>query len=254
MIKMVVSDFDMTLINYREEFNKYQLNTLRKLKSEGIIFSLVTGRNVSFFKLFPELLEFVDYIISSNGGLIFDVKNNKFLYNVCIKENSFEKLIDYGLKNNYTFVINELDKVYKYGNLKKIDSIDFDINRQYFSEQIVFYVENIEINNIMKTIESIDNVVVNNVNRKENRYSFDVNDSSVSKGSSLLWLCNYLNIKSSEVIAFGDGENDISMFKVVDMGIAVDNACVELKKYANEIVDSCYNNGIFDYINNNILK
>lgn len=251
---MVVSDFDMTLINYRDGFSKYQLDTLRNLKNKGFIFFLVTGRNVNFFNLFPKLLEYVDYIISSNGGAIFDIKNNKFLYNVCINGDSFNKLISYGIKNNFTFVINELDKVYKYGNLKKIDSIKFDINRQYFSEQIVFYVENIDINNVMKTLNNIDNVVVNNVNKKDNRYSIDINDNSVSKGSSLLWLCDYLNIDCNDVIAFGDGENDISMFKVAGKKIAVDNACDELKKYADEIVGSCYNNGVFNYINNNILK
>mgnify|MGYP003312884479 CR=1 FL=1 len=235
---------DMTLINYRDGFNKYQLDILKELKNKGIIFSLVTGRSVSFFKLFPELLEFVDYIISSNGGAIFDVRNNKFLYNVCIKDNSFKKLIEYGIENNFTFVINELDKVYKYGNLKKIDSMDFDINRQYFSEQIVFYVKNVKINNIMKTIESVDSVVVNNVNKKDDRYSFDVNDISVSKGNSLLWLWDYLDIESSEVIAFGDGENDISMFKVAGLSVAVDNASDDIKSKVDCITLSNDEDGV----------
>jgi len=254
MIKMIVSDFDLTLINYRDGFSEEQLNILRKLKNKGIIFSLVTGRNVNFFKLFPELFEIIDYIVSSNGGAIYYDKNNKFIYNICIKEESLDKLINYGIDNNFTFIINELDKVYKYGTLKKIDSIDFDINRQYFCEQIIFYIENIDINKVMETFEKLDGVTVNNVNKKNNRYSIDINDSSVSKGSSLLYLCNYLNISVDDVLAFGDGENDISMFKIAGKKVAVDNACLELKKYADEIINSCYENGVFKYIENNILK
>ena len=106
----------------------------------------------------------------------------------------------------------------------------------------------------METLEKIENVTVNNVNKKNNRYSIDVNDSSVSKGNSVLWLCDYLGILSDEVIAFGDGENDISMFKVVGKRIAVDNACFELKKYADEIVFSCSENGVFKYLEDNVLK
>lgn len=254
VIKMVVSDFDLTLINYRDGFSEYQLDVLRRLKSKGLIFSLVTGRSISFFNQFPELLEVVDYIISSNGGAIYDVMNNKFLYNKCINRDSLKCLIDYGIENDFTFVINELDKVYKYGDLKKIDSIVFENNRQYLCEQIIFYVMNNKFNKCLETINEIEDVVINNINKKDDRYTFDVNDKGVSKGSSVLWLCNYLNISTDDVIAFGDGENDISMFKVVGKRVCVDNACEELRKYANDVTGSWVENGVFKYIEGNILK
>lgn len=251
---MIVSDFDNTLINWHNSFDNYQVKILKRLKKSDIVFSLVTGRNVSFFNLFPELLEVVDYIISANGASIYDVKNKKFLYNICIADETVGKLINLGIENNYTFIINEFDKIYKYGNLKKIDSIDFELNRHYLCQQIVFYIENIDIDKFIETKLELYNVSVNNINKKDNIYSIDINERNVSKGSGVLWLCDYLKIDTEEVIAFGDGENDISMFKVVKKGICVDNACSNLKRYATEIVGSCNECGVFKYIENNILN
>lgn len=254
MIKMVVSDFDMTLINYKDGFNEYQISILKRLKENGFVFTLVTGRNVSFFDMYPELLMFTDYIISSNGGAIYDVNNNKYLYNSCINDNSFNQLVEIGIDNNYTFVIYELSKVYKYGNLKELKSIIFDKRRQYSSEQIVFYVENNRMDKFIETINEFNDVVVNNVNKKNGRCSFDINNKNVSKGNGLSFLCDYLNISLDEIIAFGDGENDVSMFKVVDKCVCVANACEVLKSMTNEITYSCSENGVFKYIEENLLK
>ena len=138
---MVVSDFDNTLMIYPSRFSDEQINVLKRLRYRGIKFGIITGRSINFFKQFPDLLSVTDYIISSNGGSIYDVANNKFIYSLCINQISLDKMIKLGLDNGYTFIINEMDKVYKYGNLKKIDSIEFIEGREYKAEQIIFYIE-----------------------------------------------------------------------------------------------------------------
>ena len=52
---------------------------------------------------------------------------------------------------------------------------------------------------------------------------------------SISYLCNHLKINTNQVIAFGDGENDIEMIREVGLGVAMGNAIEELKKIANEI-------------------
>ena len=254
MVKMVVSDFDGTLMNYPDKFTEGQIRILKELRSKGIIFGIVTGRNVSFFEQFPSLLELTDFIISSNGGSIYDVKNKSFIFNSCINDDDLNKLIKLGINNNYTFIINELDKKYKYGDLKKIESFDFDYNRQYKAEQLIFYIENNILDNFLETIKNYNGININYINKKENVTTIDVTFHSVNKGNAVSWLCNYLRIVFDDVIAFGDGENDISVFKIIDKCICVDNACLELKKYAFDFTLSCDENGVFKYIEDNILK
>ena len=82
MAKMIFSDFDNTMLQIhstKNVFSNYQLSVLKKVQDSGVSFSIVTGRCVYFFlNRFPELLEYVDYIIASNGAVIYDVKNNNY--------------------------------------------------------------------------------------------------------------------------------------------------------------------------------
>ena len=112
----------------------------------------------------------------------------------------------------------------------------------------------IRFDECLETIKDIENVSINYISEKKCRYTIDINSKDVSKGNSLLWLCEYLDISSMEVIGFGDGDNDISMFKVIGKSICVDNASDNLKKFADEITLSYNENGVFKYIEENILK
>ena len=66
----------------------------------------------------------------------------------------------------------------------------------------------------------------------------------VSKSSSLGKACERLGITPSEVMAFGDAQNDISMLEFAGFGVAMGNACDELKALADEITLSNNDDGI----------
>ena len=51
-------------------------------------------------------------------------------------------------------------------------------------------------------------------------------------------------IAQSEIMAFGDGENDIQMLKFASVGIAMGNADDEVKAAADYVTDSVDENGI----------
>lgn len=63
-------------------------------------------------------------------------------------------------------------------------------------------------------------------------------------------LCKFLKINLDEVIAIGDGINDISMLKTVGLGVAMENADTNLKKYAKEITLTNNNNGVAHVLKN----
>ena len=55
----------------------------------------------------------------------------------------------------------------------------------------------------------------------------------------------HLNISTDDCYAFGDSNNDISMFKAAGHGIAMGNACDELKEIAEYVTDSVNDDGIY---------
>lgn len=66
----------------------------------------------------------------------------------------------------------------------------------------------------------------------------------ITKGSGLQALTELLHIPMANVMAFGDGENDIEMLQAAGIGIAMENAMEEVKAAADDITADNNNDGI----------
>ena len=245
MVRIIFSDFDETLLNYHSDknyFDDYQVSVLKKLKNKGILFCIVTGRSVNFFDNFSNILPYVSYIISSNGSYIYDIINKKCIYNKYIGFQEVLKIIEYVEKNNYKLFYNSNGIQYK------------DNNVDYNSwEQVIMSFDKETLEDVLRDINDIEYVNYNNICRHDERYTIDVNDYSVSKGNGVRYLCEYLDINLEDTIGFGDSDNDLSMFKVVGCAIAVGNAIDKVKNSANDVILSVDDDGVFKYIDKNIL-
>ena len=80
----------------------------------------------------------------------------------------------------------------------------------------------------------------------ENRWYIEIFSNEVSKQYGIQRLQKLYSFE--KWIAFGNGENDISMFRQCDEGIAVANSCSALKAVASEIIGSNVENAVADYI------
>jgi Cof subfamily protein (haloacid dehalogenase superfamily) len=58
----------------------------------------------------------------------------------------------------------------------------------------------------------------------------------VNKGTGLQTMCALLNISVDDVVAFGDGENDVEFLSVAGKGIAMKNARETAKKVADQVI------------------
>lgn len=257
MIKIVFSDFDNTMLDYYSKdnyFDEYKIGVLKRLKEQGIKFCIVSGRSVPFFKQFPNLLEVVDYIMGSNGACIYDVRNDRFIRQSIVEEEVFNKIIDYTVNNNGGFLLNDKDKRIKYGEWQVTECIEYSSELDIKCEQIILSFDVKRLEEVLYYLEQFKSISVNNIDYFKEFCVIDVNNKDVSKGEAAEWLCSYLGIDSDDAIAFGDGENDKSLFKVVNKGIAVGNAVDMLKVLSKDVALDCASNGIYKYIEDNILK
>ena len=74
--------------------------------------------------------------------------------------------------------------------------------------------------------------------------NIEVNASGVNKGLGLLKLGELLGIERDEIMACGDGMNDLEMLKEVGFGVAMENAVQPVKDAADYITDSNENDGV----------
>src|SRR5690606_17087092 len=75
-----------------------------------------------------------------------------------------------------------------------------------------------------------------------------------SKGSALKTLLKEMNIAPANVLAIGDGENDIEMLQLAGIGVAMGNALQPVKDIANHVVSNNDADGVAEAIEAFALK
>lgn len=65
----------------------------------------------------------------------------------------------------------------------------------------------------------------------------EILNERVCKGAGLRRLCERLGVDLANVVAFGDGDNDIEMIQEVGLGIAMKNARPTCKAVADRVTD-----------------
>ena len=74
----------------------------------------------------------------------------------------------------------------------------------------------------------------------------EVLPKGVNKANAILQLKDYLHC--DEVVCFGDGLNDMDMFKVCDRSYAVNNAIQSLKEVATDTIGDNLNDGVANWL------
>nr|AAC42243.1 hypothetical protein [Arabidopsis thaliana] len=69
-----------------------------------------------------------------------------------------------------------------------------------------------------------------------------------SKGNGVKMLLNHLGVSPDEIMAIGDGENDIEMLQLASLGVALSNGAEKTKAVADVIGVSNDQDGVADAI------
>jgi Cof subfamily protein (haloacid dehalogenase superfamily) len=76
----------------------------------------------------------------------------------------------------------------------------------------------------------------------------EVLDAGTSKGSGLQYVMERRNIAKNEIIAFGDDENDIPMFRTAGFSAAPDNAKDTVMEAAHIVIGSNAEDGVAEFL------
>ncbi len=243
MIKLIATDIDGTLIAPgNEEISKENIEAIHKLHDKNIIFVLATGRVFQGIKhLIPILgLDKVQsYAICNNGAQIFDLLTEQEIY---VKEVQKDYLFELKniIQNKAAFLLNQekyavMSKYNEYGIQHDHDKIDYDF---YWPQDITKHFNEVthrvmvtEKKEVLDGLEKeIREKLENKVSIARNNDIFlDITHIEADKGIALTFLASQLGIDMKDVIAAGDGGNDISMLQKVGIGLVLDNAAQYVK-------------------------
>ena len=257
MYKLVAVDLDGTLLDDNKEIDEATLDTINEAINKGTYFVFASGRPVITQMRFYDKIKQNMPIIACNGGIIAYPYENKIIKNIVFKKEELKYLVEYFNKMNKSFIAWEASTLYantlneyttSYHDACKHANVSVNVIDDYDK----FYSLNI---NKLIVIDESDNIqaflqdVKKEVKRKCNyftsqSYFLEFVPACIDKGKALASLAKYLGIKKKEIIAIGDGHNDLPMIKYAHLGVSLENASEYVKKKAKYITSDNNHQGV----------
>jgi Cof subfamily protein (haloacid dehalogenase superfamily) len=88
---------------------------------------------------------------------------------------------------------------------------------------------------------------------RSQQYYLDITDPRANKGDALSQIATLLGVPLAEIAVIGDGGNDVAMFKLGGLSIAMGNASAGVQAQADCVTESCDNEGFANAIERYIL-
>jgi hypothetical protein len=85
-------------------------------------------------------------------------------------------------------------------------------------------------------------------------YWLTVHDEKATKDQAIRIMMREWDLEGSELVVFGDGDNDIRMLQMADHAIVVSNATDEVKSYATEVIGSNNEDSVAKFIRKDLAK
>ncbi len=272
-IKLIALDLDGTLLTDEKKITKDTMHILKRASDQGVIIAIATGRP---FMGIPEELRTLDgirYAMTSNGAKIIDMENHSILMEHLLSADLAVKMLEIG--NHYDALqevyfedqgyvdeakMQQLAKYHHNPNMweyfrttrKQVPDIMALTKEKHqdMDKVQMLFADLSERDAAWEEIEKIQGVTqVDSLG-----YNIEINAAGVNKGVKLLELGEKLGIKREEIMACGDGQNDITMIQMVGFGVAMGNAIEAVKKVADYVTDTNEQQGVAKAIKKFILE
>lgn len=272
-IRMVGFDLDGTLLTTDKKLTEYTKEVLCQAAEKGVVILPVTGRPFSGLPKEVIDMEEVRYAVTSNGARIVDVKGGETLFEKALNREKAGKILD---------ILGEYDTLREiyyngtgYADAEKLNNIshyvtspamaDYICNTRIPVENVMdkFQAEKRDLDKVQglfavaeqrfeawrKIEEQVDAEVTGALNN-----NVEVMEKGINKGKAITFMAEKLGIPVEEVMAFGDGANDIAMIEAAGIGVAMANGIPEIREAADIVAVSNDEDGVAKIIEEYILN
>lgn len=291
MYKLIAIDLDNTLLNSYGKISHKNKKAIKRAKKNGIEVIIASGRHITSVKSFANQIKCDKYAICGNGATLYDIQNNKVLYNCFIGKEKILEIINICEENNiYYNVYTEteiLTKEIKYSALyyeqeNKNKKSNYKTNIKVI-ENVYEFVKNDQENNYLKVtvynddkeifksmiqllraINGISVLDVGHISKKivkiDNKdveikyYYTEITKENVNKWNTIEYLIKCLGISKEEVVAIGDNVNDKEMIENAGLGVVMGNSAQYIKEFGDIVVSDNNSDGVSEAIIKYVLK
>lgn len=268
--KIIAMDLDGSLLNENGIISNISMEYLKKLKKEGHIIVIATGRILNSAKLATKGADFANYIVGNAGAAVYkNDENNKWIpiYEKLIPYKVAESFFKYFNENEFSHIsLCNSEKIYRYTkNFDKDDKVVINLKNEE------------EIKNNIKSIIHVSIGFRNNDLVKKYKEKFclkypelkisimqdsfrekqwiEITQKDVEKYKGISKIADIEKIKNEDIISFGDGLNDLEMIEKSGIGVAMKNALPQVKQIANFITEkNNQENGIIEFLKTMVFE
>lgn len=270
---LVVFDLDGTLLNKRAEISPFTRDTLALMRAKGIPYTVATGRSLHSAHEIIEGHGFTKPHIYSNGVILWDPAAQKLSLNNALSNTEVETILSAGKKHQITPFISVVDE--KNQHFIYHPPVQHDIEERllahYRSRKVATVAEaanmpskpritNISFLGIDDTVNAVKTAVSSNPQliaysgqalEGKGLSWMDIHHSDANKGAAVEHLGKQMG--ATNIICFGDNDNDLSMFKLAHEAYAPENAIDPIKTAASDVIGHHDEDGVAHFLRERFL-
>lgn len=256
--RVLAVDIDGTLVNSKKEITPGVLGALRVFQEAGGILVLASGRPPHGMMRYAEELElkkYGGYVLAFNGSRVLDTRSGQLVFQKNLDYRKVPQIAALGREYGVAVLTYEGNTIITETPDNRFLQLEKEINGLELKvvESIGDYVR-FEIPKCLGTAEpelllpleralreQIDNVSV----FRSEPFFLEVNPIGIGKGEVLRMLVETrLGLTARDVVACGDGYNDITMLGYAGVGAAMANARDAVLNCADVITHSNQEDGV----------
>lgn len=249
-IVLVLLDIDGTLLNSSHRIEADTINAISNYNGANQ-FVLCSARKPSSTNLIAKQLNINEkIIICYNGALIMEREKKIFERPLSVQIVAYilgtaqKYNLTINVYSNDSWIVNELNS-YVMNEAKIIGEMPLKINdvleaANLIVHKILLLGNEARLNLIKNELKTINGITF--CNSKEGY--LEITSLYANKRKAFEYLLEYLSVNVEDSLAIGDGPNDLELLKCVGIGIAMDNAPLEVKNVAKYVTLSNDENGV----------
>ena len=273
-IKMIGFDLDGTLLNSNKEISDYTRDVMREAVKQGVIILPATGRPLTGIPKPVMALPGIRYAVTANGARVVDVQEDKVLHEALLPYEKGKELLEIFAKyDTYREVYYEgfgyatadmVEHIEEYMPIKPMIEYMRTTRRRVPDVEAMFHEKKMAVDKLQALFRDTEtrDLAMKEVKEKVQGAAvtsalgnnIEANGEDAQKGIALLKLGEILGIKKDEIMAFGDGSNDMDMIRRVGFGVAMENGIDEIKEAADYITVTNDEHGVAKAIEKFVLR
>ncbi|CAH0525901.1 Cof-type HAD-IIB family hydrolase [Vibrio hippocampi] len=268
MYKLIAIDLDGTLLTSDKQISPRTQEALLSAKQQGVQVLLASGRPLKGMLPYLQQLGLItdqDYVVHSNGCFVANVGSGEVIHQQLISGADAKKVAvlakqlgldchafstELGLITPKTNPYTQLEAKINNLEINEYDFAQLEDDHRIIKAMIVAAPEDLaKAAPLVPQSFKDDYTVV-----QSSPYFLEFINPATNKGQGVQVVADRLNVAQSEVICFGDAENDHHMIEWAGLGIAMDNAMPQTKALADELTDNNNADGVAKGVERHVLN